>query len=341
MTTRPRHCSHTTHLECTVSGALVGAMVLCGVALAESPMSVPAEFVSFVSPPGVTDHFERPSAIHVDTAHGEMIIADPGNNRVAIFDTNGNFRFEFFLGEETAMPMDLAVDSRGFIYIVGSTVAGRRIFQFDFDGQFLNEVPMPYLTSGIRPQVHSIDINGDDHLVLLDRDDLRITICTNAGDLVGSFLLEPQMSTQDRNETVLGSLAVSGDRIYVPFSNSGTVFAYSTEGERLGSYGYKGTNPGQLAFPVAVAISDDLVAVLDKHRFNVVCFGSDGRFLGEFGGKGISPGWFYHPTLLGVGPESQVYVGQIFQNKVQICRIPNFIESNRRPSATVQSTQGS
>ncbi len=109
---------------------------------------------------------------------------------------------------------------------------------------------------------------------------------------------------------VLGELAVAGGRIYVPFANLGTVSVYSLAGVHVASIGYKGSNPGELNFPVAVAVADGMVAVLDKHRFNAVCFDLDGRFIGEFGGKGVSPGWFYHPTLLGLGPDNRVYVGR-------------------------------
>jgi hypothetical protein len=154
-------------------------------------------------------------------------------------------------------------------------------------------------------------------------------------------LLMPDMNSQERQEAVLGSISVVDDRIYIPFSAFGTVFVYDIAGNQVASYGYKGNNPGQLNFPVAVAVSGDLVAVLDKHRYNIVCFGMDGRFRGEFGGKGLSPGWFYHPTLLGLGPDHQAYVGQIYQNRLQICRIPDFILAKRGPRAPQSSAQGS
>jgi hypothetical protein len=62
----------------------------------------------------------------------------------------------------------------------------------------------------------------------------------------------------------------------------------------------------------------------------VVCFDADGGFLGEFGGKGISPGWFYHPTLLAVDDSDLVYIGQVYRNKIQVCKIPDFIINGAR-----------
>jgi hypothetical protein len=119
------------------------------------------------------------------------------------------------------------------------------------------------------------------------------------------------------------------------------VAVFTLDGEPVTFHGYQGNNPGELSFPTAVAVSDDLVAILDKHRFNVVCFGPDGVFRGEFGGRGVSPGWFYHPTLLELGPDHLAYIGQIFENRIQICRIPDFIVIGRTSGdANADATRG-
>jgi hypothetical protein len=111
------------------------------------------------------------------------------------------------------------------------------------------------------------------------------------------------------------------------------VRAYDLTGRPDRVIGQHGSTPGDLAFPVDVAVSrDGLVLVLDQARFNVVCYAPDGKFLGEFGGKGVSPGWFYRPSLLAIDRDDRVYIGQIFMNRLQVCRIPDFIamsSSNR------------
>ncbi|MDH4035825.1 MAG: hypothetical protein OEV80_18690, partial [candidate division Zixibacteria bacterium] len=56
----------------------------------------------------------------------------------------------------------------------------------------------------------------------------------------------------------------------------------------------------------------------------------------EFGGRGNNPGWFYHPTLLDVDQLGLVYIGQIFQNKIQVCRTPEFIRKSVTPSDSDQ-----
>jgi hypothetical protein len=78
---------------------------------------------------------------------------------------------------------------------------------------------------------------------------------------------------------------------------------------------------------------DGTILVLDKHRFNVLCFNRWGKFLGEFGGRGTSPGWFYFPSLLGVDSSDQVYIGQVFLNRVQTCAIPEVIRPHSSRNA--------
>lgn len=290
------------------------------------PRSVPAEFVKFVDPPGEADQFLRPSAVVVDRNFHEILVADPGHNRVVVFDRHGTYRFEFPGTGYFSTPVDVAVDSEGYLYVLGSTSAGRRLFRFDFDGLYLDEVTLP--TSEGRAQYTSLAIDASDRLFLLDHGDPAIRVLDREGSLLGSIPLLRNLEPELRRDQVIGAIEVKDGQLFVPVSSLGTVLIHRPDGEFVRAIGHKGTVVGELNFPVAVALTDgDLVLVLDKHRFTVACFDLNGVFLGEFGGKGLSPGWFYYPSLLAVDEQQQVYVGQIFRSRVQVCRIPEFIRA--------------
>jgi DNA-binding beta-propeller fold protein YncE len=298
---------------------------------APTSLSVPAEFIRFVTPPGRSNEFLRPSAIVVDSKHDEVLIADPGHNRIVIFDASGAYRFEFGGTERFAAPIGLAVDSEGYIYVLGSTARGQRLFRFDWDGTFIEEVALDYAPEGERIKIQNIAIDGDDRLIVIDRAGFRVCTYARDGELLGTFPIAEELEEDLKRETVLGSMTVRGDLLLIPIPTLGSVYLYTRAGEFVRSIGYKGTNVGEMNFPVAVAVTNEnLVLVLDKHRYNVVCFDLTGKFWGEFGGKGSSPGWFYHPSLLAVDGKNQVYVGQIFLNRVQTCRIPDFIVERHR-----------
>jgi DNA-binding beta-propeller fold protein YncE len=295
--------------------------------VAAEPAAVPAEFVREIAPPGLSNRFVRPSALTVDPARGEVLVADPGNNRIVIFDEHGTYRYEFAGGDHFAVPLDVAVDSRGIIYVLGSSSRGRGIFRFDFDGLYLSELTPEAGVDGHAADPTGFAVDDRDNLYVLDAVGLRILRFDPDGNPAGGFALATDLAEELRQEVVLGSIAIAGGKIFIPDSYVGTVYVHSLDGERARSIGHKGNEVGQLSFPVDVAISGDVVLVLDKHRFNVVCFGLDGKFRGEFGGKGTSPGWFYHPTILASDGAGQVYIGQVFQSKVQLCRIPPFIRN--------------
>ncbi len=310
---------------------LLATLLAASAAAAPSHLSVPAEFICQLSPPGSGDHLLRPSAVFVDRRFGEVLVADSGHNRIVIFDEHGTYRFEFSGAEHYSTAVDLAVDSQGYIYILASTTEGRRILRYDYDGLFLETLPPLEDAGEDGSYFSSLAITADDRLIALDRNGRRICILSRSGKLMGDFPLVEDLDARQENETVFGNIELHGERIYVPLSGLGTVRVFTLAGQHLRSIGHKGSNIGELGFPTDVAITEEgILLVLDKMRFNVVCFDLAGRFLGEFGGKGINPGWFYYPSLLATGGKDRVYVGQIFQNKVQTCRLPDFIRAARR-----------
>ncbi len=291
-----------------------------------SNLSVPAEFVMRLEPPGSNNNFLRPSDIFIDNQNGEVFVADPGKNRVIIFDSSGVFQFEFDGADHFSSPVNIVVDSNGFIYVLGSTRAGRRIFKFDFDGQFIQQFPIPHGFKEGGFDFTCLAISDNNNLYVYDQVGSQVCIFDSQGIFVNSFEIFSGKDEVSQIAIIINSITISNDKIYIPVSSMGMIQAFDLNGNISQSFGIRGNNVGELNFPVEVKITqDNLILVLDKHRINVICFSPEGKFLGEFGGKGSSPGWFYHPTLLEVNTQNQVYVGQIFENKIQLCQIPKFI----------------
>ena len=299
---------------------------------AESPqkLAVPATFIRELQLPGSNNHFLRPGRILTDNVNNEVYICDPGNSRILIFNTDGLLKYEFSVADFCGAPTDIAIDSSGFIYVLGSTRTGKKLFVFDYDGEFINPLPLKSGNDDLTPNIQSILIDKNNNLIVLDGVTKEILCCSVKGQLRNRFSIFKDDDNQFILEQVVGSINVSNNIIYVPVSSLGEIYKLSLDGIRLGRIGHKGSTPGDLNFPVSVAVTNDgIVMVLDKHRYNVVCYTEKGKFLGEFGGKGINPGWFYHPTWLAVDNKNQAYIGQIFNNKVQVCVFPEFIRERK------------
>jgi outer membrane protein assembly factor BamB len=304
---------------------------------ASPPPVVKAEFVSELSLPGQNNQLLRPSAIHIDRQFNEVLISDPGHNRIVIFDNKGIYRFEFSGGENFSTPGDLVVDSEGQIYVVGTTREGRRLFVFDFDGLFLHELEL-FTPQDSRVAIGSLAIDEQDELVVYDPRRHVIVRFNTTGEFVTEFHLFPELSERTLNEMIVGKVTAEQGKLLLPVPTLGKVYVYSRDGDLIKVLGYSGSRAGEMTFPVkALFTPDSSMLVLDKHRHNVLCFNQNYDFIGEFGGRGFNPGWFYHPTLLAIDAEEQIYIGQVFANRIQICQFPEEI-SNRRPTTTTNSS---
>jgi len=290
----------------------------------------PAVFIGELTLPGTGNQFLRPARILVDHSSDEILVADRGNNRIVIFDQGGVYNFDFSVGEYCGVPTDIAVDSTGRIYLLGSTSKGKRIFVFDYDGIYLNDLGLRIGAENEFPGIEAIAIDDNDFLFALDARSYRIAVFDLSGSFLREFPVLADIRDDERAEIPLMSFTINGDDIYIPAPIAGTVYRYDRRGNLLNFIGHRGATSGELNFPISVSLTqDNIVLVLDKHRFVVVCYTRDGRFLGEFGGKGINPGWFYHPSWMDVDSDNRIYIGQVFQNKIQICGLPEFIKSGK------------
>ena len=289
-------------------------------------LSIPASFKFDLNLPGEGNHFLRPARIFADPNYHEVYVCDPGNSRILIFNEQGIFKFEFSVSEHMGAPLDVVVNSDGYIIVLGSTRQGMRIMKFDFDGLYLGSFAADDASLKQLEETSSIAIDDHDRVYALIQSRGEVVRCSPDGRVETEFPAEPQTEVRDINEMTYGSMYFSGGYLYIPVSNYGAVNRLTPDGKVVGRIGIKGTNVGQLNFPVSVAVTTDgIVMVLDKNRFNVVCYGNNGAFLAEFGGKGTRSGWFYHPSWIATDSRDQVYVGQIFNNRIQVLSIPDLI----------------
>lgn len=301
--------------------------VLVGAAFAdEASKVVHAQYIKDLSLPGFENKFKQSSRILFDDVANETFVVDQGNGRIVLFDSLQTFRFEFYNQDKYNQPLDIAVNEDGYIYVLGSTPTGKRIFKYDFDGIFLNEVVISGYSFS-NSNIVNICTDRYNNLYLLDIYAQKIIKVADDGNVVKIISVFANEAIKGNSqEAIFGTLSIQSDYIFLPVSTFGLVLVYDLDGRYIKKIGHPGVLAGELTFPTAVAVSEDgLVYVLDKRRFNVVCYTFGDTFLGEFGGLGFRSGWFYFPTTISVDNRNQVYVGQIYNNRIQICDTPEFI----------------
>jgi len=295
------------------------------IAAEEIPFA-PAEFAFYLTSPSSSEQIVRPTAIFYDRTVGEIFVGEQGHNRITIFDSTGQFKHEIYGGSHFSSPSDLAVDADGYIWVLGSSKGGRRLVKFDFDGQHVKTYPIPTQFDGIDVSIGSFDLTSEGQVFLMDVSYLRVLEMSAAGDITNSFEVLTDYEGQERLEQVVGKIRIYGDHILIVSGTAGSVYIYDFDGNWVRKVGRRGSEAGNLIFPVAAVMTDDgSVVTLDKRSHNFVCFNPSGKPIAEIGGRGISPGWFYQPTLLEISTNGLLIIGQIYDNKLQACYLPKLL----------------
>jgi DNA-binding beta-propeller fold protein YncE len=284
-------------------------------------------FVKALRLPLVDDSFRQPRAVTADRSTGEIFICDTFGNRVVIFDPRGLFRHQITGGAVFRAPIDIAVDSDGYIFLLANHSSGRGILLLDFDGEFVAKVPLLDLPSGAAaPELVSIALSPDgDRLYALDAANQRLWTADRDGKVLASADLTIGLTEEEIEEQVLGHVDVYGDLVLAAIPTAGRVNLFDLDGRVQGTAGIKGTSPCQTAFPVAAAVdAAGSIVILDKQRALFSHWDPESnRCLSEHSGFGNAPGALYQPADLSIDEQGRLYISQGFEGRVQVYREPD------------------
>lgn len=328
-----------------VFGALALLLAVSyGAARAEQP-AVTASYLYDLTGFGTDGKFDHPKDVFVDGDYGEIFVADSRNHRVKIFNTSGMLLFQFGSDFKMRMPTAVAVDSRGFIYVLHGYRGVQNVSLYNYRGIFqktfsFDDLPLDTLV--VQPS--GIALDGEDNLYVLDDNPSvkRFFVFNPEGEFIKSFQIMAELDEKQTKESFCGKPFISRDgTVYIPNPLIGTIYAYSPDGEFLRHIGMKGSAPGKLTFPADVAEdSEGHILVLDAMRHNVVVYDREGRFISEFGGFGMSNGWFYSPISIAVDPQNRAYIAQVAGDRVQSLQLNGLKRTDTRVSLKNSETKG-
>jgi DNA-binding beta-propeller fold protein YncE/4-amino-4-deoxy-L-arabinose transferase-like glycosyltransferase len=267
------------------------------------------EFVSAWGGPGTgPGEFNEPRDIAVDEA-GRLYVADTGNRRVQVLDSEGQFITSWNGGEdEFVEPLALVVDSRGDLYVLDSEPGW--IYRFAADGTPLGRFAGPEARF-FHPRGLAIDEN--DRLYVADTGGCRVVVYNTAGERLGLF---------GEKGAGPGQLLEPAD---VAPAGQGALYVVDTGNQRVQHLdlwgGYRAEWPIPTAGPYNgphLALAPDgslLITAPEQHR--IQRYSPDGTLLGEWGSLGMVTGQFRIPVGLVLDQAGNVYVADTLNHRLQ------------------------
>ena len=244
----------------------------------------------------------------------EIVVADQGNHRVQVFDSNGNFlRFFGRKGEnagEFKFPFGIAIDRDRNIFVADNNNhriqilirEGRHVGSFGGRGSLDSQLRNPW---GL-----SLDSTGN--VIVVDAGNKLIKIFTLDGRFVmkiggqGSFKYP-------------GHCVQCGEYFIVSDRDEHCIKVFNRERHFQYKFGKQGEGDKEFNYPRFLSVTQSkhlLVCDGGNHRIQV--FELDGKFVGKLGTQGSKLGEFNNPFSVAVLSNDQIVVCEKNNHRIQI-----------------------
>ncbi|BAZ48426.1 hypothetical protein NIES4103_10340 [Nostoc sp. NIES-4103] len=282
-----------------------------------------------------------PQGITVDDTTGNVYVSDGGNDRVQVYNSEGNYIKTIGSSGSGPGQFDEPADLKfnplnGNLYV--GDVFNSRINVFDSQGNYLKsfakfggpiEGRFFYGPGGI-----SFDQSGNlyvtdfsnDYIQVFDQNDNLIRTIGSNGTELGQFVGPAGIS-----------VSPTSGNIFVADQYNNRIQIFDPQGNPLFAFGSPGTEFGQFNQPIGVEVDEyDNIYVADSINSRVQVFDKDGNFLTAFGEPAAAPP--PSPDGLPIGnpldltpgtfnwtagahyDNGKLYVGDFFQGRIQVLK---------------------
>jgi len=268
------------------------------------------EFIA--GPPENEPRLIRPYAVTNDSL-GRLIIADPGERGVHIFDFEEH-KYGHITGPRRGRfksPIGVATDADDNIFVTDSEAA--RIYVFTKTGKYLKEIGGSF----IRPTGLSIDTQ---RRIIYVTDTLRHQVLVLGLDGTLRQVIG-RRGTGPAEFNYPTSLTLAAGALYVVDAMNFRIQRLTTDGHFVSAFGRLGSQTGTQNRPKGIAAdSDGHLYIVDSLFETVQVFDHEGRLLYFFGTSGSGPSEFILPAGIYIDPRNRIYVADSYNSRIQVFR---------------------
>jgi len=274
----------------------------------------------------------RPYSITMDS-HGRILITDPGDLAVHVFDfANKKYsRMEKGRhGEPFRSPIGIAVDAEDNVYVADSALG--KIFVFDPRGKFQRYIGAISAKEGFFKRPTGIAIEKQRGEIFVT-DTLRDKIFVM--DLEGHQLREfGGRGTGPGEFNFPTEVVLHGDEVYVVDAMNFRVQILDRQGRYRAQFGREGNSVGTIFRPKGLGVdSVGNIHVVDGLFETVQVFDRLGALLYYFGHTGEAASEFQLPSGLWIDCDDRIYVADSYNHRVQVFQ---FVNAQRAESGRPQ-----
>ena len=262
---------------------------------------------------GNHEYFQNPQGLWFDTRQNELLIADTGNDAIAIFDINGNLRYRFGANKRVSSPVTIATDSSGNIWWSESNTG--KLKQTDYRGELLQKID--FHTTQPKTIPGKIFITRNNELYFIDRANSAVVKLSSDGTLQKLIVSTPTVPIFGDQMSDL-ELASDGTT-YLLNTLGSAIHIYDNNNQPLRTFGQHGNEEANVSFPTGLALdSAGRIWIVDSFQHRLKVFSSSGKYLFQLGTTGQQNGQFYFPIDLVFDSQGRIYVLEKGTNRVQV-----------------------
>jgi tripartite motif-containing protein 71 len=206
-----------------------------------------------VAPPGSTQGSRVPAYVAVDPVTGSVYVSDRMAGSIYIYDRDGTYLSTFAPkpAMSTFLPLGLAFDAAGNLYVGDLDPAFHRVLVFDRDGVLTRTIG----AVGTFNFPNGLAVDGSGNLYVADSNDGRVVVFDAAGKEVGSI---PRGVGTGELGLPRGIALDDQARLFVVDTTGQAIQIYATgqadgRPKYLGTAGEEGTGDGQFEYPFGAA----------------------------------------------------------------------------------------
>lgn len=270
-----------------------------------------------------------PFAVAVDPRNGNVLVTDARNQRVVVYEPDGEFLYEFGStgsgAGEFARPTGIAVDPEGFLYV--ADFLRDRIQKFTASGEFLLEWGGQGSGAGEFQSPNGVAVDEEGHVYVADFQNSRVQVFTGTGDLVRT-IGRPGRVGKGRLHYPTDVKIGPGGRTFVADAYNYRVQVLEPGDRSAEAWGWHlfrlwprpagGSNGFRV--PTGLAPGDGLVHVADSGNHRMVMLDGEGQFVTEW--RIPDPGLEHSPTMAAVSPDGRrVYATDTAGDRIVVLEV--------------------